>query len=206
MVRRNILHLCRGRNKRKCAWWKSIRRVCNVTYLPLHGEEDGPSGGVVEHPVAPDAEKGALGLQHDGAVSVVVGDGEVAAGEAHVLGHRQRCHVRRAELRGHHRHRHRHRCRWRRQRQRWWITVVQFHRARSRTLPLVHQRSLACWMGRDEDRSWPRVVARCPSSQLNFACLTLSLPACFLEYTQVDQAKCGCGLWKDLLYSHQVKA
>jgi hypothetical protein len=39
-------------------------------------------------------------LQHDGAVSVVVGDGEVAAGEAHVLGHRQRHRVRRAELRG----------------------------------------------------------------------------------------------------------
>jgi hypothetical protein len=49
---------------------RSTTGVCNVTYLPLHGEEDGPSGGVVEHPVAPDTEIGALGLQHDGAVSV----------------------------------------------------------------------------------------------------------------------------------------
>jgi len=96
---------------------RSTTGVCNVTYLPLHGEEDGPSGGVVEHPVAPDTEIGALGLQHDGAVSVVVGDGEVAAGEAHgLLGHRQRHHVRRAELRGHHRHRGRRRRRRRRRR------------------------------------------------------------------------------------------
>lgn len=50
-----------------------------------------------------DTEDGALDLQHGGAVGV--GDGEVAVGEADgLLGHRQGHHVRRTELRGHHRH------------------------------------------------------------------------------------------------------
>ena len=72
-------------------------------YLPLHGE-DGLAGGVEEDAAVADAEDGALDPQHDGAVGV--GDGEVAVGEADgLLGHRQGHHVRRAELRGHHRHR-----------------------------------------------------------------------------------------------------
>lgn len=55
---------------------------------------------------APDAEDGALDLEHDGAVGI--GDGEVAVGEAErLLGHRQRHHVGRAELVPHHRQRRR---------------------------------------------------------------------------------------------------
>lgn len=63
----------------------------------------------MEDAAAADAEVDALESQHDGAV--VIGDGEVAAGEAHgLLGHRQRHCPRRAESRRHHRHlRRRHR-------------------------------------------------------------------------------------------------
>jgi hypothetical protein len=83
------------------------RLFINIYYLLLH-REDGLPGGVEQHAAVADAEDGAPDPQHDGAVGV--GDGEVAVGEADgLLGHRQRHHVRRAELRGHHRHRRRRR-------------------------------------------------------------------------------------------------
>jgi hypothetical protein len=74
-------------------------------YLLLHGEE-GLAGGVEEDAAVPQAEDGALDLEHEAAVGV--GDGEVAVGDAEgLLGHRQRHHVRGAELVPHHRQRRR---------------------------------------------------------------------------------------------------
>ena len=88
--------------KKRNGWPIDLGRCA---YLLVHGE-DGLPGGVEEHAAVADAPDAALELQHDGAAGV--GDGEVAAAEARdLLGHRQRHHVRRAELRRHHHHRRR---------------------------------------------------------------------------------------------------